>query len=143
MNKDSIYFKRKAEEHASVQNLRKFLREFLKGGGTRVDFARKMNMSTTQLNQYLTGIYTPKRKTIEKWGKQLGVTYEEMMVADFKFISYPFEELFKPKTQRHRFSKRDRDKAFDVIIEEIVSEVGEEATEYLPRIIKIIESHKK
>ncbi len=97
MEQNSIYFKRKADKHAAVQNLRKFLREFLTGGGSRIDFARSMGMSLTQLNQYLTGVYTPTKRTIEKWSKLLGVTFEEMMSNDFEYIPYPFNEMFKQR----------------------------------------------
>lgn len=97
MERNSIYLTRKADRYAAIQNLRKYLREFITGGGVRADFARSMNMSQTQLNQYLDGIYTPTERTTKKWAKYLGISHEEMMTSDFEYIPYPFEELYKPK----------------------------------------------
>lgn len=143
MEQNSIYFKRKADQHAAVQNLRKFLREYLIEGGTRKDFAQSMGMSLTQLNQYLTGIYAPTKRTVEKWSQKLGVSYEEMMTAEFEYISYPFEEMYKPKVQSHHITKRDLRHSYDLMIDEYESMAREGEVEYNAKVVDLMNRYKQ
>lgn len=142
MERNSIYLTKKADKHAAVQNLRRFLREFLAGGGVRADFARSMEMSQTQLNQYLSGVYTPTRGTTEKWARFLGISHDEMMATDFEYIPYPFEELFKPKAPSKRVTKREWRQSYEAMKDEYMMMAHEGEVEYNSKIIDLIERYK-
>lgn len=142
MERNSIYLTKKADNHAAVQNLRRFLREYLAGGGVRACFAQSMGMSQTQLNQYLSGVYTPTRRTTEKWARFLGISPGEMMTVNFEYIPYPFEEMFKPKTQSRRITKREWRQSYDAMKDEYIMMAREGEVEYDSKIIDLIERHK-
>lgn len=142
MEKRSIYRDKKAENHAAVQNLRKSLREFIAGGGVRADFAQSINMSQTQLNQYLSGVYAPTQRTTEKWAKYLGTSHDEMMVADFEYIPYPFEELFKPKTPSKRVTKREWRQSYEAMLDEYMMMAHEGEVEYNQKVVDLMERYR-
>lgn len=142
MKKKSIYLDKKADNNAAVQNLRRFLRKHLTEGGVRTDFAQNMSMSQTQLNQYLSGVYIPTRKTIDKWAKHLGISPEEMMTTDFEYIPYPFEELFKPKAQTKRVTKKEWRQSYEDLKNDYIIMAREGEVEYDSKIIALIERHK-
>lgn len=138
----SLYFTKKAERSAAIQNLRRHFRQNMAEGGTRADFATRMGMSLTMLNQYLTGIYEPRPCTVEKWALRLGVSHEQMMTADFEFVPYPIEDLVRPKSQSRHVTKREWRQSFDDMIDEYVTMANEGEVEYNSKIVELMKRYK-
>lgn len=142
MENKSIYFIRKADQHPAIQNLRKYFRDYLSCGGTRIDFANKMGMSSTLLNQYLGGIYKPTRTTIVKWAQRLGTSYEEIMVTNFEYIKYPLEDRCRFKQQSRRITINAHNHSYDMLLDKYLLMSKEGEVPYSQKIVKLIESNK-
>lgn len=143
MKKQSIFFKRRGEKNPAIQNLRKFLHEYLEGGGSRQEFAKRLHMMPERLSQCVTGVYTPTKKTVEKWAEDFGISYDEMMTANFAFISYPFDDLPKPipnHTNRH-LTKKFVKKRYESMIDEYETMVEEGVIKYESKVVDLMKRY--
>lgn len=137
---------RPAAEKAAIQNLRRFLKEYLESSPRHKlnDFALKLGKTSSELGRYLRGENNPRRKLVEYWAEQFGVSYDEMMTADFEYIDYPFIRENVPHKGGGHLRKTDVRANYKVVEEEITAFVGEDMdiNELRRGIHEIFNQHK-
>lgn len=136
---------RHAAEHPAIQNLRRFLREYLESSPRHslADFAPKLGKTPGELGRYLRGECNPRRKLVEYWAEQFGISYEEMMIVDFEYIEYPFIRNSLPHKSGRHVTKAETRSNHDAMTEEIRSFLCEDISEdRLNGVMEIIHKHR-
>lgn len=123
--------------HPAVQNLRSRLREHIKKGGKREDFVRRFSMGYSLFNQYVAGVYEPRKKTVEKMARALEVTYEEMMTMPEEYISNTLDLPVTKQSGTH-ITKAYVQEKFDDLYDDYMQLVSEGDVEYNYQVEAII-----
>lgn len=127
-----------------IQNLRWFLKQYIENDATHTleGFARSMGMTSRELGRYLRGEHKPRKSTIMKWSKLLGVDYSYMTTSHCPFIDYPFEKFSQPKKSGSHVSVRAVRQTYDAMIDEYVTMANEGVVTYDPKVEDLMKRYK-